>query len=52
MNTTHHRVVMPSRRITDPKFKYVCAAATDIRRTFRKARLFYHLAGKRATPTT
>ena len=37
---------MPSRHILDPKFKYVPAHKTDIRRTFRKARLLQRLAGR------
>lgn len=34
----------PTRSILDPKFKYVPSYRTDIRRTFRKARLLQHLA--------
>ena len=37
-------LTMPSRHIKDPKFKYVPAAATDVRRTWRKARLMLRLA--------
>lgn len=29
-------IVYPTRRITDPKFKYVPAHLTDVRITFRK----------------
>lgn len=32
----------PTRRITDPKFKYRDQHHTDIRRTFRKARLLQY----------
>lgn len=46
MSTTHQRVAMPSRRITDPKFKYTNAVTTDVRRTFRKVRLYLYLKGK------
>ena len=31
--------VMPTRLSTDPKFKYRNASQTDVRRTWRKARL-------------
>jgi hypothetical protein len=42
----------PSRSILDPRFKYVPAHATDIRRTFRKARLLARLQERRdAIPT-
>jgi hypothetical protein len=34
---------IPLRGCNDPKFKYYSAAATDIRRTFRKARLLIRL---------
>lgn len=37
------RVTMPSRLITDPKFKWRDSARTDVRRTFRKARLLMAL---------
>lgn len=33
----------PSRRIADPKFRYVNAASTDVRRTFRKFRLLQRI---------
>jgi hypothetical protein len=36
----------PTRHILDPKFKYVPSHLTDIRRTFRKARLLQRLAGR------
>jgi hypothetical protein len=41
-------MTIPSRQATDPRFKYVPAAKTDIRRTFRKARLYFYLKGKQA----
>jgi len=34
---------IPLRGCNDPKFKWVGAAATDIRRTFRKARLLIRI---------
>jgi hypothetical protein len=34
---------LPSRLLTNPKFRYVPAVKTDIRRTWRKARLLMHL---------
>jgi hypothetical protein len=37
------KVTMPSRHCTDPKFKWRCAAATDVRRTWRKFRLLQRL---------
>jgi hypothetical protein len=33
----------PTRSILDPRFKYVPSYKTDIRRTFRKARLLARL---------
>ena len=33
----------PTRRITDPKFRYVSSAHTDVRRTWRKFRLLMRL---------
>lgn len=49
MHTAHQlapvgaKVTMPSRLCTDPKFKWSCAAATDVRRTWRKFRLLQRL---------
>lgn len=40
-------IVYPSRLCTDPKFKWRCAAATDVRRTWRKFRLLARLQGAR-----
>lgn len=34
---------IPLRGCNDPKFKWVSAAATDIRKTFRKARLLIRI---------
>lgn len=34
----------PTRSILDPRFRYTPSHRTDIRRTFRKARLLQHLA--------
>ena len=41
MFSNHSSVAFPSRPITHKKFVYVCAAKSDIRRTFRKARLLF-----------
>jgi len=35
--------VTPLRSCADPKFKWVGSAATDVRKTFRKARLLIRL---------
>lgn len=40
-------IVYPSRLCTDPKFKWRCAASTDVRRTWRKFRLLARLQGAR-----
>lgn len=37
------RISQPTRHITDPKFRYVSAAHTDVRRTWRKFRLLMRL---------
>ena len=37
------RVATPSRHVTSPKFRYVSAAHTDVRRTWRKFRLLMRL---------
>lgn len=37
------RTTYPLRSINDPKFVYRCAAATDVRRTWRKFRLLMRL---------
>lgn len=37
---------MPCRHILDPKFKYTPSHSTDIRRTFRKARLLQRFSGR------
>ena len=42
------KVTMPSRLCTDPKFKYVPVANTDVRRTFRKFRLLVRIQGAMA----
>lgn len=42
---TGAKVTLPSRLCTDPKFKWSCAAATDVRRTWRKFRLLARLQG-------
>ncbi len=39
------KVTQPSRLCTDPKFKWTCAAATDVARTWRKFRLLQRLQG-------
>ena len=39
----YHSRAIPLRSCTDPKFKWVGAAATDVRRTWRKARLLIRL---------
>jgi hypothetical protein len=40
---TNHTMVMPMRHITSPKFKWLDASKTDVRRTWRKARLLMRL---------
>lgn len=35
---------LPSRPVTSPRFRYVPAVQTDVRRTWRKARLMQFLA--------
>lgn len=42
------KITMPSRHCTDPKFKWRCAAATDVTRTWRKFRLLARLKGAAA----
>lgn len=37
------RAAFPSRHVTSPKFRYVSAAHTDVRRTWRKFRLLMRL---------
>ena len=37
------RISQPTRHITDPKFRYISAAHTDVRRTWRKFRLLMRL---------
>lgn len=39
------KVTMPSRRCTDPKFKWRDSAKTDVTRTWRKFRLLQRLQG-------
>lgn len=39
------RVVIPTRQITDPKFKWRDSAKTDVTRTWRKFRLLQRLQG-------
>jgi hypothetical protein len=34
---------IPLRGCNDPKFKWISAASTDVRRTFRKARLLIRI---------
>lgn len=41
------KMTMPSRHITDPRFKWRDSAKTDVRRTWRKARLLARLQGVR-----
>jgi len=45
---TQARITQPSRPLTDPKFRYVNAAATDIRKTWRKARLLMRIQAARS----
>ena len=42
------RKIQPTRHITNPKFRYVEAAKTDVRRTWRKFRLLMRLQGAAA----
>lgn len=39
----YHSRALPTRLCTDPKFKYRNASQTDVRRTWRKARLLMRL---------
>jgi hypothetical protein len=43
MQTDTPKITMPTRLSTDPKFKYINAASTDVRRTWRKARLLMRI---------
>jgi hypothetical protein len=40
---TNHTIVMPLRHYTSPKFKWTDSAQTDVRKTWRKARLMLRL---------
>lgn len=40
---TGAKITIPTRLCTDPKFKWRCAAATDVTRTWRKFRLLARL---------
>lgn len=42
------RVTVPTRHITDPKFKWRDSAKTDVTRTWRKFRLLKRLQGAAA----
>lgn len=42
------KLTTPSRHISNPKFKYVEAAKTDVRRTWRKFRLLQRVQGAAA----
>lgn len=42
------KLTMPSRPLTDPRFRYIDASRTDVRRTWRKARLLMRLQGAAA----
>ncbi len=44
---TGAKVTMPTRHITDPKFKWRDSAKTDVTRTWRRARLLARLQGVR-----
>lgn len=44
------RTSMPWVRLTDRRFRYVPSYATDVRRTFRKARLLQRLQAAKAVP--
>lgn len=45
---TGPKLTMPWRAVSHPKFKYRNSAATDVRRTWRKARLLLRLQGGKA----
>ncbi len=47
-HTGSAKLTMPSRLITDRRFRYVDHSKTDVRRTFRKARLLMRLQGAAA----
>lgn len=42
------KLTMPSRPITDPRFKWRDSAKTDVTRTWRKFRLLQRIQGARA----
>ena len=42
------RVTVPTRRITNPKFKWRDSAKTDVTRTWRKFRLLQRIQGAAA----
>ena len=48
---TNHKIVIPLRSSLSPKFKWVDSSKTDVRRTWRKARLMLRL-NKKAYDTT
>jgi hypothetical protein len=41
------KITMPTRHVTDPKFKWRDSAKTDVTRTWRRARLLARLQGAR-----
>ncbi len=47
-NPTGCKLTLPSRPITDRRFRYIDAAKTDVRRTWRKARLLMRIQGAAA----
>lgn len=47
-STAGCKLTMPSRKVTDRRFRYVEAAKTDVRRTWRKARLYMALNARKA----
>lgn len=46
-NIMQSRLTMPSRSITDPKFRYTPAKDTNVARTWRKFALLLRIQGNR-----
>jgi hypothetical protein len=46
-NIMQLRLTMPTRNVTDPKFRYTPAAKTNVARTWRKFALLLRIQGAR-----